>query len=86
MQLAQRVEPAAAGQQQVEDHQVVAAGQRPREPLLAVADHVDPKPSASNARARKARMRASSSTINMRICSFDPHGCRDDISRQMTCK
>ena len=41
MQLPQRVQAAAAGQQQVEDHEVVVARQRPREALLAVRDHVD---------------------------------------------
>ena len=41
MQLPQRVEAAEARQQQVEDHQVVVARKRPREPLLTVRDHVD---------------------------------------------
>ena len=44
MQLAQRVEPAAPRQQQVEDHEVVVARERARKALLAVLDHVHPEP------------------------------------------
>ena len=41
VQLAQDVQAVASGQQQVEDHDFVAAAERPRQPLLAVLNDVD---------------------------------------------
>ena len=65
---------------------VVAARQRQREPLLAVADDIDGEPSASNARARKARIRASSSTTSIRIVSLTLARGAKHIRFWMTCK
>ena len=41
MQLPERLQTVAAGKQEVEDHQVVAARERAREPALAVLGQVD---------------------------------------------